>query len=64
MATLHLSASGLSQLVAALSGNPAFPAAMARVLAADTGRRRAEVGALCCYPDRWFFERFGPSCYA
>jgi len=64
MATLHLSAGALRHMVAVLGRDPALPAAMAQVLAADTGRRRAEVGALCCYPDRWFFQRFGPACYA
>lgn len=56
---LHLSPPRQSRFVSALAGQPAFPEALAHVLAGDVGDRRAFVDALACFDDDWFFDRFG-----
>jgi GT2 family glycosyltransferase len=63
MGMLHLSADGLRRFLGALQCEGHFASAVAKVLASDIGRRRAEVDALCWYPDTWYFNRFGPECY-
>jgi GT2 family glycosyltransferase len=63
MATLHLAPERLRALLVVLREQPELPGALARVLAGDVARRRAETEALCWFEDRWFFERFGPDCY-
>lgn len=62
MATIHLAPHRLENLLAALSGQPEFPLALARVLASDIGLRKAQTEALCWHGDEWFFQRFGPAC--
>jgi len=55
---LHLGAERLTRFLDALRGHDAFPRAMARIMAGDTFRRRAQLDGLMRFDDAWFFQRF------
>lgn len=56
---VHLGRERLARLVASLAGQPAFPAALARLLDGDAGSRRSALRARRRHDDSWFFDRFG-----
>jgi GT2 family glycosyltransferase len=62
LSVVHFGPERTQRVVAALTGNDAFPAAFARLAASDACERRATVRATRRYDDDWFCERFGMTC--
>lgn len=59
VATIHFNAERIGRVVAAATGNRAFPAAFACLAESDVWQRRDEIRAARLYDDDWFFHHFG-----